>query len=283
MHVKRMARFAWAVAAMAALSYVAACAYLWFAQRQLIFLPAARVDRTPADVGLDFVDVTIPVAAGSSIAAWWLPSRAADSASPVLVYLHGNDGNVARELPRLEALHRQALPILAMDYRGYGRSSGPFPSEAQVYEDAVAAWDWLVEVRGIPPRRIVVWGHSLGAAVAAELALRRGPACGVVLEAPFTSVADLARLQYPWIPADWLVNQRFDALRKIERLEVPILLVHGTADREVPFAMSARLHAEAHAPKQLVAVDGAGHEDAMPSGGESLQQAFAELVRACTR
>ena len=282
MSVKRVVWTVSTIAVIAALSYMAACTYLWYAQRHLIFIPDRLVDRTPADVGLDFVDVEIPVARGSSMTAWWLPSGSPDSRSAVLIYLHGNDGNLARELRRLQALQRYGLPILAVDYRGYGRSTGPFPSEVRVYDDAVAAWDQLVRVRGIAPRRIVIYGHSLGAAVAAELALRRGPACGIVLESAFTSVADMARLEYPWIPADLLVNQRFDALRKIARVELPIVLVHGTADREVPFAMSARLYDAAHSPKRLVTVEGAGHEDAMPKGGESLKRAIGELVRKCT-
>jgi pimeloyl-ACP methyl ester carboxylesterase len=270
-----------AIAGIVALGYIAACAYLWHTQRQLIFVPNALVDRTPADVGLEFVDLDIAVAAGSWMAAWWLPSRSADSDSAVLLYLHGNDGNLAGEVQRLQALKRYELPILAIDYRGYGRSTGSFPSEAQVYDDAVAAWDRLVRVQGIAPRRIVIYGHSLGAAVALELALRRGPACGIVLESPFTSMADMARLEYPWIPGDLLLNQKFDVLRKIERLEPPVVLVHGTADRVVPFAMGARLYGAAHAPKRLVAVEGAGHEDAMPNGGEPLRRAIEALARQC--
>jgi len=270
------------IAGIAALSYIVPCAYIWYAQRQLIFIPEAFVDRTPADVGLAFVDMRIPLAEGSAIAAWWLPSGSADGASAVLLYLHGNDGNLARELRRLQALHGYGLPILAIDYRGYGRSTGPFPSEARIYDDAVTAWNHLVNTQGIEPRRIVIYGHSLGAAVAVELALRRGPACGLVLESPFTSMADMAHLEYPWIPVDVLLDQRFDAIRKIGRVDVPIVLVHGTADREVPSTMGARLYGAAHAPNRLVMVDGAGHEDAMPKGGESLQRAIAELARSCT-
>jgi hypothetical protein len=267
------------IVGVAALCYVVACTYLWYAQRQLIFIPEARVDLTPADVGLQFVEVPIPVGEGSAIAAWWLPS--ADAQSPVLLYLHGNDGNLARELHRLRVLHGYGLPILAIDYRGYGRSSGPFPSEAQVYDDALSAWSFLVHVQRIDPRRVVIHGHSLGAAIAVDLALRRGPACGVVLESAFTSMADMARLQYPWVPVDLILDQHFDVLHKIDRLGVPIVLVHGSADREVPFVMSERLYAAAHTPKRLVLVNGAGHEDAMEKAGEPLQRAIAELAHSC--
>jgi pimeloyl-ACP methyl ester carboxylesterase len=124
---------------------------VWQAQRHLIFVPDAVVDRTPEDVGLAFDDVAIPLPDGSAIAAWWLPRGFVDPKSLVVLYLHGNDGNLARELGRLQALHAYGLPVLSIDYRGYGRSSGPFPSEAQVYDDAVSAWSYLVNVRRINP------------------------------------------------------------------------------------------------------------------------------------
>lgn len=275
----RAFRVAWLIVAVAALCYMAACAYLWRAQRQLIFIPEARIDLTPADVGLQFVEVAIPVAEGSTIAGWWLPST--DTPSAAVLYLHGNDGNLARELHRLQALHQYGLPILAIDYRGYGRSSGPFPSEAQVYNDAAAAWSFLVDVERIEPRAIVIYGHSLGAAIAAELALRRGPPCAVVLESAFTSVADVARREYPWIPVDLLLEQRFDVLQRIVRLDVPIVLVHGSADREIPVEMSERLYAATRAPKRLIRVEGAGHEDAMERAGQPLQQEMAKLAHGC--
>ena len=266
------------IVGVAALCYIAACMYLWHAQRQLIFIPDARVDVTPSAVGLQFVQVTIPLGEGSAITAWWLPS--ADT-SAVVLYLHGNDGNIGRELHRLQLLHGLGLPILAIDYRGYGQSSGPFPSEAQVYEDAVSAWTFLVHVQGIEPRRIIIYGHSLGAAIAVELELRRGPACAVVLDSAFTSMTDMARREYRWIPVNVLLHQHFDVLLKIGRLKAPIVLVHGRADREVPFEMSERLYAAAQAPKRLLLIDGAGHEDAMEKAFEPLQRAIGELAHGC--
>ena len=184
-------------------------------------------------------------------------------------------------MTRLDALHRQGLPILAIDYRGYGRSSGPAPSESQVYADASAAWDHLVRQKGIAPGRIVLYGHSLGGAVAAELALRRGPACGIVFEGAFTSMAEMARREYPMIPVDGLLNERFDTLTKVERLVLPMIFVHGTADAVVPVAMSERLYRAARGDRQLVLVEGAGHEEALTAGGQRLSDALVRLVRMC--
>lgn len=272
-----------AAAGIAGVVYAVACAYLWKEQRQLIFLPQAVVVRTPADVGMQFREVSIPVGERSALYAWWLPADSHETAAAVLLYLRGNDGNLGQEVDRLQALHRHGLPILAIDYRGYGRSSGPPPSEAQVYEDAVAAWDYLVRTQGVDPGRIVIYGHSLGGAVATELALRRGPACGVVLEGSFTSMSEMGRLEYPWIPVDWLLHERFDTLTKIARLDLPMVFVHGTADREVPPAMTERLYRAAHRDKQLLMVKDAGHEQAMPMAGEPMVKVMANVARACGR
>jgi uncharacterized protein len=270
-------------AGLAALAYTAVCAYLWAQQRALIFLPQTAVLRTPADVGAEFRELTIPVSDRGRINAWWFPVDSDRAPAVTLLYLRGNDGNLGLEVDRLHALQRHGVPILAIDYRGYGRSSGPAPSESQVYEDATAAWDHLVRVQRVEPARIVLYGHSLGGAVAVELALRRGPACGIVLESTFTSMADMARLAYPMIPVDWLLRERFDTLLKIGRLDLPILFVHGTEDKEVPAAMSESLYRAARADKQMIMIAGVGHEDALPAGGQILSRAIADLVGRCGR
>jgi hypothetical protein len=140
-----------------------------------------------------------------------------------------------------------------------------------------------VREKGIPAGRIVLYGHSLGGAVAAELALRRGNACALVLEGAFTSMADMAHLEHPLILADWLLNQRFDTAGKLARLRLPILLVHGSADTVVPTSMARQLQESAGGRSQLLLVEGAGHEDALPANGGVLQQALAGLARHCDR
>ena len=220
----------------------------------------------------------IPVGERSALNAWWLPADSRQPVPAVLLYLRGNDGNLGQEVDRLHALHRYGFPILAIDYRGYGRSSGPPPSEAQVYEDAMAGWDYLVRALDTAPGHIVIYGHSLGGAVATELALRRGPACGVVLEATFTSMSEIARLEYPWIPVDWLLHERFDTLIKISRLDLPMVLVHGTADDEVPPTMTERCQRR---PRRQTIGDGqrCRARASTPMAGEPMVQAMAELAR----
>ena len=260
--------------------YAAACVYLRTQQRALIFLPESVVRLTPNNIGIEFRELNIAVNSRGVINAWWLPADPSLSAAVAVLYFHGNDGNLGGELERLDKLHRLGLPILAIDYRGYGNSSGPAPSESNLYEDAVAAWDHLVRAHGFHPKRIVLYGHSLGAAVAVELALRRAPACGIVLESAFTSMAAMARSEYPLVPVDWLLEERFDTLNKISQLALPMLFVHGMNDDIVPVGMTEELFRAAREPKQLFLVD-AGHEDALQKGGQRVAQAIAEFARRC--
>jgi uncharacterized protein len=267
----------------AGVGYAAACAYLWAWQREIVFLPTPTVLQTPAQVGATYQPLSIPVGAAGFVAAWWLPSTFTQSAPAAVLYLHGNEGNLAREVDRLDALRRLELPILAIDYRGYGQSSGPAPSESRVYDDAAAAWDYMIHSMGLDPSHVVIYGHSLGGAVAAELALRQPGACAIVLESTFTSMADMGRLRYPMFPIDWLLNQRFDTVERVGRLRQPIVLVHGTHDDIVPVAMGERLLAVAREPKRLVLVDSAGHEDALQNAGQQLHETIKQLVQECGR
>jgi uncharacterized protein len=262
-----------------ALAYGGACAYLWWKQRELVFFPTRDVERSPATLGLRSDDVRVRVGGdASSLHGWWVAADAADA--PAILYLHGNDLNIGSEadLDRIARLHRLGFSVLAVDYRGYGRSDGPFPSEEQVYEDAEAAWTYVIQERRIDPKQAFIYGHSLGGAVAIDLALRHPEAAGLIVESAFTSIADLARAMYRMFPTDLLVNQRFDALAKVPKLRVPVLFIHGTADSEVPHAMSERLFDVAPAPKWLTLVPGGGHEDSGRVDEERYARAVQDLL-----
>ena len=143
-----------------------------------------------------------------------------------------------------------------MDYRGYGKSDGAFPSESQVYDDAEAAWDYLIRQRHVDPGRAFIYGHSMGGVVAIELALRRPEAAGLMVESAFTSMTDMARMHYWMFPIGWLLNQRFDALAKLQMLSVPVLLMQGNGDAEVPYTFSERLFYATRVYKALKLVPG---------------------------
>ena len=256
----------WMLAAGAAVVLLAGCAALDTKERELIFRPDRSETRTPADYGLAFEDVwlSVPAASGGDasekVHGWWMPA-AAGSSAPAVLYLHGSRWNIGNQLFRIARWHSMGYSVLAIDYRGFGRSDGDLPSEQQAYADAQAGWHWLVE-RQPDARKRFIFGHSLGGAIAIELATRRPEAAGLVVESTFTSIPDMVQyLPYGWLPLQPLVTQRFDSLSKIASIRLPVLFIHGGADRYVPPSMSERLHALAPEPKRLVIVPEGGHSN----------------------
>jgi len=260
-------------------AYGAATWYLWTKQRELIFLPTRDVHQSPADHDLKYQDVWLPVGGDHPVLlhGWWLQSN--DPAAPVFLYLHGNDMNLGSNVEHIARLNRMGFSVLAVDYRGYGRSGGGFPSEAQVYEDADVAWNYLVQERHVDPTQAIIYGHSLGGAVAVELALRHPEAAGLIVESGFTSIPAIAKTVYWMFPTDWLLNQRFDALAKVPYLRVPALFVHGTADSEVPYIMTEHLFNAARGPKWITLIPGGGHEDSAKVGESLYTRAVLDFTR----
>jgi fermentation-respiration switch protein FrsA (DUF1100 family) len=215
----------------------------------LIFFP----DRSMPDPPPGVEERGITAADGVRLHAWYAPPPAD---GPVLVWSHGNGGNIGGRGEVLLALAAAEVGVLAYDYRGYGKSAGR-PSEAGVYLDVEAAYD-DVRALGIAPARIVAFGESLGSSVALHLALRR-PCAAVVLVSPFTSMADVARHHYG--PLGLLARNRFDSRSRVRKLTVPLLVLHGDEDEVVPFELGEELFAAAPEPKRFVRVAGAHHND----------------------
>jgi len=168
-----------------------------------------------------------------------------------------------------------------ISYRGYGRSEGNFPTESQVYADAEAAWDYLSIKKGIKPGDIFIYGHSLGGAVAINLAVSHPEAGGLIVEAAFTSIADMGRRNklYRLLPIDLITHQRFDSINKINRLKLPVLILHGTEDRVVPFEMSRQLYEKAPTPKRLKLIRGGGHNNSARVGGAEYLNTVREFIK----
>ena len=262
------------------------CAWLDLKQRQMIFNPTAEIAGTPEDFNLQYEEVWIPVpvtamtAAGPAIEhlhGWWIP--AGNPHAPVMLYLHGNGWNIGDSAYNTARLQRMGYSILAIDYRGFGRSDGGFPYESQVYEDAQAAWTYL-KTREPDACRRFIYGHSLGGAVAIDLAVKSPDAAGLIVESSFTSMRDMGR-RINWLrhlPLDWIVTQRFDSLAKIGKLRMPVLFIHGTADDVVPAEMSQRLYEAAPQPKQLALIPNAGHSSIAVVGLAQYRWAVQEFV-----
>jgi uncharacterized protein len=228
----------------------------------LLYLPSRTIVQTPAAAGLRFADVTFETDDGELLHGWWVSARA--HAIGHVLLCHGNAGNVGDRLPHLALLSSAGFDILAFDYRGYGRSSGR-PSEAGTARDARAARGALLRQDGVDRGRVLYLGESLGGAVALGLAVDRPPA-GLILQSAFTSVRDMARLHYPFIPRG-LVPDAYPSLELIRRLDLPLLVLHGARDRIVPVLHGEALFEAAPGPKRIEVFADAAHNDLIERAG----------------
>ncbi len=200
----------------------------------------------------------------------------------VVLYLHGNGLNVGANVEHANRFHRLGLSVFLIDYRGYGKSQGEFPTESQVYEDAQLAMDYLVKQRGINPKQIYIYGHSLGGAVAIDLAVRYPQAAGLIVQGSFTSARAMVDFQssvYRMFPIDLLLTQRFDSVAKLDRLQMPVLFIHGTADTVVPVEMSKKLFDSAPEPKELYIVPDAGHNNVAELAGDRYLERVSQFIQ----
>jgi fermentation-respiration switch protein FrsA (DUF1100 family) len=245
----------------------------WF-----LFRPTrAAQEWDPPPPGLVIQDVQLVAADGTSIHAWWSAPPGWSPVRGAVHYSHGNAGNLSM---RGEGLRRWqenlGLAVLIFDYPGYGKSGGR-PTGAGCLTAADAAYAWLSTVQQIPGERLVLYGGSLGGAVATTLAIRRPHRC-LVLVSPFTSLRDMARLQFPWLPTRWLVGDRFDNLAKIGHTSRPVFIAHGTLDRLVPFSQGERLYAAAREPKEFFPMVGYDHHH---SPGPEFYKALRRFLDRC--
>jgi dipeptidyl aminopeptidase/acylaminoacyl peptidase len=246
-------------------------------------MPQRIITSTPADYWLPFEDTFISVKDQSNaierLHAWYIPS-ADDSNNKVLLYLHGSALNIGANIDHARRFRNMGFSVLLLSYRGYGISDGDFPSEKLVYADAEAAWDYLVSNKGVDPHSIFIYGHSLGGAVAIQLATTQPNAGGLIVEGTFTSIAEMARLfpQYRFLPLNLIINQRFDSAKKVNRLEVPVLYIHGTGDERVPFEMSHKLYKLTSSAKRIKLILGGGHNNTAAIGGEEYLQSVRDFI-----
>jgi pimeloyl-ACP methyl ester carboxylesterase len=255
--------------------YGSVCAGLWFGQTLIIFSPEKEIKDTPAKFGANYEDVLIPVKQPDgrieNIAGWWLPNIKQETKSDpkgdlndrkVILYLHGKGKNISANAKHANRLMRMGFSVLVIDYRGYGKSDGNSPSESTVYTDAQTAWDYLIE-KGFKPHQIMIYGHSLGGAIAINLAVKHPDAMGMIVDASFTSMSEMASLdpKYRIFPIDLLIHQRFDSIAKVRSLAIPALYIHGTNDDFIPPAMSQRLYEATSSKKQIVLIPNGGHNN----------------------
>jgi uncharacterized protein len=249
--------------------YITGCLFLFFFQRWLIFSPSTKESEiTPATYNLKYEEVWIPVTNidGKTewIHGWWIPS--AQPEARVFLHLHGAGANIGFNAKFARELYRAGGSVLLIDYRGYGKSKGNHPSEASVYADGAAAWHYLTSTKQIRSDRIIIFGHSLGGAIAIDLASKHPEAAGLIVESSFSTLKELVS-QYGLgiFPLDLIQNQKFESIAKVPFLKMPVLFVHGESDRQIPNYMSQRLYDAAPNPKKLVMLAGIGHDNLIDS------------------
>jgi len=243
--------------------YFAVCVFAWARQRAFAYRPTHDVAGSPDDVGLAFEDVTFPSANGRTLHGWMVCTP---GARYTLLYCHGNAGNITHRVTSVRDFAARELSVFIFDYAGFGKSSGR-PGEKATYNDALGAWDYLVSERGVPPDRIILFGRSLGTAVAIDLATRVD-AAAIILESAFTSAPEVGARAYPWLPVKLISRYHYDSLKKVSQLRLPKLYVHSINDRTVPYGMGRRLFGRSREPKHWIKVRGAHDANYLIPGSE---------------
>ena len=269
----RIRRIGPGVLLLALLGYAGLCVALATLQDTLVFHPKPGAGADPSSRRLPFRDLRLTADDGIELHAWYLPVTAPHGRH--VLFLHGNAGNLSNRLHTLEVLHRLEHPVLIIDYRGYGLSDG-VPSEAGLVLDARAAWHYLTETLGVAPADIVIYGRSLGGAVAAQLAGGVEPHA-LVLESTFSRLRDMAGHRYPFVPVDWLLRIEFDSVAALRDFSRPVLVAHSPSDTTVPFALGRRLATSLAAPVRFVKLSGS-HNRAFRLGGPEYHQSLSAFI-----
>jgi|CXWL01.1.fsa_nt_gi fermentation-respiration switch protein FrsA (DUF1100 family) len=261
-------------------AFIGATLFLMIFEKRLIYYPAKALDVTPKALGLAAEEVSLEVEDGVTVHGWFIPAATTPSTATILLS-HGNAGNIADRLDRVSSLRDLGADFFLYDYRGYGKSTGS-PDEEGTYRDGRAAYDYLINTRKVDPSRLIIMGESLGCAISIQLAKERR-AAGLVLEAPFASIAHMASAIYPFLPLGRLVRTRYDNVAKIPQLKMPVLVVQGTEDEVIPIAQGRMAFDAAPQPKRFLAIEGAHHNDVYVVGGEKYRRAVAEFIESAVR
>ncbi|MFC1917567.1 alpha/beta hydrolase [Chloroflexota bacterium] len=241
--------------------YILFAGSLFIFQSHYVYHPERVISVDPSDIGLEFESVSFRTEDKVMLSGWYIPS---EGATGVVLFCHGNAGNISHRLESIEIFHRLGMNIFIFDYRGYGRSEGK-PSEIGTYRDVEAVWRYLVKERQENPNRIVVIGRSLGGAVAAWLAHSHTPAI-LILESAFTSAPDIAGKLYPFLPVRLLSRFKYNTAEYLDEVDCPVLIVHSREDEIMPFSHGQRLFERARGTKEFLEISGTHNEGFITSG-----------------
>jgi len=241
-----------------------------------LYYPIRELMATPAQVGMPYEEVNLTTSDNVAVHGWWIPNPKKTPDIQTILFSHGNGGNISHRLDRAQRLLAAGANVFLLEYRGYGKSAG-VPSEPGMYQDAAAAYRFLTEDKKVPPQRIVLYGESLGGAIAVETALHH-PVGGVILDSTFPSAVEVANLYFPWLPARLIMRYPHDSLSKIKNVHTPILSLHSPQDDIIPYALGRKLFAAANEPKQFVNLIG-DHNEGYIDTGDAYIQAISVFLK----
>jgi len=246
----------------ALIGYLVMLLLVFFFQKNMVYLPSRDLSMVPGDAGMAYEKLRLVTSDNIRISAWFIPSP---QRRGTVLFCHGNAGNISHRIDSIRIFHDIGLDVLIFDYRGYGSSEGS-PGEKGTYLDAEAAWRYLVEEKGTPPEEIVLFGRSLGSAVAAEIALKHGGGL-FISESGFTSIPELGASLYPFLPVKLLARYSYDTLRKVQHITLPKLFIHSPDDEIIPYRQGRMLFERAAEPKRFLEIRG-GHNEGFILSGE---------------
>ena len=252
---------------------IAVLAWARYTEKRNIYFPTAEIDSTPTEIGLRYESVSFRTADNVRLHGWFVPC---ENARFTLIFLHGNGGNISHRLAKVSLFHKLGLNVFIFDYRGYGKSRGT-PSEKGLYRDADAAYEYLVAARGIPKKDMILYGESLGGAVAIDLA-KREEVRALITEETFTSIPEMSKIVYPFIPS-FIISTQFDSVSKIKDVSCPKLIIHSEDDEIVPFYLGKRLFDAAAEPKIFYRTRGA-HNTAFFDSEKGLAERLKSFLRS---
>jgi len=242
-------------------AYLIFIGFLFISQSHYVYYPERVLLADPGSIGLDFESISFESADGVKLSGWFIPS---ESPKGVILFCHGNAGNISHRLESIQIFHRLGVDVFIFDYRGYGRSEGR-PTEQGTYKDAEAAWRYLVEERKVHPSEVIIFGRSLGGAVASWLAQERRPGA-LILESTFSSLPDIAARLYPYLPVRLLLRFEYNTAQHLGKVDCPLLIVHSRDDEIMPFTQGRRLFELAKEPKEFLEISGTHNEGFITSG-----------------
>ena len=251
--------------------------YLRYFERSNIYHPSKTIERSPQDIGLKYEDVNLKTDDGVQINGWFIPHKLP---TVTILFCHGNAGNDSDRLDTIQFFHSLNLNVFIFDYRGYGKSQGK-PTEIGTYKDTMSAYRYLEARNDIDTSKIIFYGESLGGAMAIELATKTKPA-GVIINSTFTSVPDMSKEIYPWLPIQKLIKYRYDSLSKIKAVQCPILIMHSKQDDIVPYHHGRKLFDAANQPKEFLDLKGV-HWESVTVNSDYLREPLMKFIQLCAK